>query len=279
MYNLAYILKIRRFEVIQESKLKARNEYQYFCRIPKNLINNSTNKKLLLTIIYLDRRRSYEDWVGLSVHDLIIKNNYKVHRGNQKIITEFKTQLNFLKDNEMIEFESEKLPYILSDHFNVRIVNDFNLQDGYVVLTAHEIDTLLIIPFDTAKVFFLYLYIKSFIFQKPRNKDNEFHCDYKTDNELKPSAFFSDVRKIPFDTGLSNNFVCKCLSEFVNRGLFVKKEVGSYRNQNGERMNVPNIYVENNEWAEEEIKLTLKRYKYMYGTDKFEPLLKRRRKE
>lgn len=241
------------------------------------MLAKEIDKKLLLVLIYLDRRRSYEDWVGLSLNDLISESGYKLYRGNNRIVNQFKSQIQFLIDNNLIKLKN-KIPYYLTEYFAIKIVNDFNLQVGYVILTAYEIDTLLTIPFDAAKVFALYLYMKSFIFQKLRDKDSEFQSDYKTDDELKPSAFFSDVRRIPFETGLSNTFVNKCIQEFVSKGLFIKKEVGSHINSQGERVNVPNIYVENNEWAEEEIELTLKRYKHIYGTDKFEPLLKRKRR-
>ena len=268
--------------IVTNNKYTAYNGY--FCRVPKNFIISSANDKLLLSIVYLDRNRTYENNVGLSFNSLISYFGYSVHRGNNKVTKEFKDKITFLLDNGLVELHTDKFPYKLSEYFSLSVINDFNLQNGYVVLTAHEIDTLLSFPYDTAKVFFLYLYIKSFIYQKNRNSNNQ-NCEadkksnYISGNELKPSAFFSDIRSIAPDTRLSNKFVDKCVDLFIDKGLLIKKEVGSYYNKSGKRVNAPNIYVENNEYAQDEIELALNRLKYSCKTDDFLPMMRKIKKK
>lgn len=245
----------------------------YFTRVSNQFIRangNDIDKKILLTIIYLDRKRSFEDVVGFSLYDLVLSNGYKINRTNTGAVTSFKKIIQFLIDNQMISLDKNIKELKGNNFVNINILDNFDKVDNYTIITANEIDSLLHSKskIEKANLFSVYLYMKSFMF--PRNltdEGNEF-----SDAKEKPIAFWGYIDVMQRDIGVSRETINKCLKEYIKLKLFIRHETGSYiAIENGKQVekNAPNIYVLNNKNAEQEAKWALNKLKQQFNVKEF----------
>jgi len=251
----------------------------YFTRISNNYIrmnDRDLDKKLLLTIICLDRKRNIEDVVGFSLYDLILASGYKINRNTDGSIKQFKKQIEFLVDNGMIKFITPKRSLMGNNYTEVKILKEFDFTENYTILTATEIDQLLLSKIRIAKekLFAIYLYIKSFIYQRNLTEDDTEFSDAKN----KPMSYWGSIDVLIDTIGTCKLTFNKCVNEYIKLGLLKKHETGSYtKNIKGKLkdINAPNIYVLNIGDYQQEIDWTLIKLKNMYGIDEFGEMKKR----
>lgn len=232
-----------------------------------------------MTIIYLDRKRSLEGDVGLSLYDLVTYCGYKIDRTNTGAVTAFKKIIQFLVDNQMIVFDKNIKELKGNNFVGITLLDNFDKVDNYTIITANEIDTLLDSKskIEKSNLFAVYLYMKSFMF--PRNltdEGNEF-----SDAKDKPTAFWGYLDIMQRDLGVSRETLNRCLNEYIKLKLLIKKETGSYITiDNGKQIekNAPNIYVLNNENAEQEIKWTVNKLKQQFHVKEFGEFKRRKTK-
>ena len=259
-----------------------KSENQIFTRVPNVFIYSNPkefNKKIILTYIYLDQNRTLSNVVNYSLYDLIQSNGYVCNGKAVSIIKQFKSSLEFLYDNSMIEFIT---PYKnIKGNFisKIQLLDNFDCCENFTQITKHEIDTLIQNSRnqDRSILFSIYLYIKSFMFQRPLTFDGEEYDNAKD----KPVAFWGTYRTIEEKLGYAKNTITSYLNQFVEIGLLQKYETGSYpiyRNSKQIYINAPNIYVLNNENADQEIQWALDRLKQIHRVDKFSPMINKKNK-
>lgn len=229
-----------------------------------------------MTIIYLDRKRSIEDNVGFSLYDLVIQSGYQINRTKTGAILPFRQQIQFLVDNNMIQFNTPISNFKGNNFASIKILDDFDSVEDYTIITADEIDTLLQskTKIEKANLFAIYLYMKSYIFQRNLTDIGEEFADAPS----KPSAFFKSIDSIMQDTGISKETINRCIKEYIHLRLFKCKQTGSYKTSNDKEKNAPNIYVLDNDKAEQEIEWAVEKLKQMYNVDTFGEFKKRKRK-
>ena len=255
---------------------------EYYTRISNDLIRSKKDdidKKLLLVMIYLDRRRSIEDYVGFSLHDMIHNCGYTPSRNKQGVITMFKKQIEFLIDNGMISMLSPMSEIKGNNYVYAKINDAFDCVEGYTIMTCNETDKLLSSKskIEKSNLFAVYLYMRSFMF--PRATDDNGHdfadaCD-------KPCAFWKTIDNISYDLGIARETINRCINEILKLKLLVRHETGSYKiNENGKYIekNVPNIYVLYDDNASQEIKWAVKKLKEFYNVESFGRFKRRRSK-
>lgn len=241
---------------------------------------NEIDKRILLTLIYLDRKRSLEDTVGFSLYDLVTYFGYKVDRTSTGAVTRFKKLIQFLVDNQMIAFDTSIDNLKGNNYVNVTLLDNFDKVENYTMISANEIDILLNSKskIEKSNLFAIYLYMKSFMFQRNlTDEGNEF-----SDAKDKPTAYWGYIDVMQRDLGVSRETINKCLNEYIKLKLFVKKETGSYKTiENGKEVekNAPNIYVINNDNAQQEIKWAMNKLKQMYHVEVFRDFKRRKAKD
>lgn len=254
----------------------------YFARLSNDLIKSSkqsVDKKLLLTMIYLDRRRSLEDICGLSLYGLATAFGYAASKNSRSSLLSFKNQIISLASNGMIEMLSpiEKLKG--DTCFDIKILDAFDSVDHFTILTAKEIDTLISSKSSIEKdnLFAIYLYMKSFMFPHPLDNEGNLFKDAKD----KPASFRGTIDSIVLNTGTSIATVNSCIEEIVKLKLFKRHETGSYPTiENGKQVerNAPNIYVLNDEDADREIQWSIEKLKTIFKVDSFGKFKRKRKK-
>ena len=246
---------------------------EIFVRIPNSLIrchSKSIKKKIILVYIYLDRHRSLENLVHFSIYNLVRSCGYVANEKTVSTNNDFKLILEFMYDNQMIEFVTPFKDIKGNLLSQIRLLNNFDCVENFTKITLREIDVLMLESnnIDKTILFSLYLYIKSFMINRSLTADGE---EYKNAHE-KPSSFFGTYNSIIDTLGYSKGTITKCLEEYTNIGLLKKHETGSYFiSCNGviKKINAPNIYVINNPNADQEIEWTLEKFKQLYNVDKF----------
>jgi len=245
----------------------------YFAKIPNQFIKSKEfDDKLILTIICLDRRRFYENVSCLSLLKLIESSGYRFSRSPCGSLAQFKNQLQFLIDNEMIEPERDINTLKPDACIDIKVLDNFEVHKDYTIITAKEIDDLLQSPakIDKSKLFAVYLYIKSFM----RNRNLDDNGNEFKDAKDNPSAFWGTISNTVTDVGVAKETVNKCLKEYLKLGLLKRHVVGSYVTKHSEgivRINVPNIYVLNQEGWGQEIERALDKIKTFHNTTSFDP--------
>lgn len=268
------------FKVFNDSK----NKYckvPYFTRIPNIFIQHNIQKDFGINKIFIyvycaiDRNRSYEDTSFVCIKDILDSCQYKATRHKPKIFYEILKCLIFLKENNYIECDFDIYKVNYNDCIKVKIISKtFDAIDNYTMLYGETLDT--ISQWDTKptkeSIISVFLYINSYIFIRPKNKDN---VEIMYNPESKPEAFFRSIEVMSKDLGMSKDTINQCLQYLTSninckKPLLIKREVGSIQpNPKKPPQNVPNIYVLNKEGYEQEIKWAISKMLEIYNVDSF----------
>ena len=255
------------------SKKLNKVDKEIFVRVPNSLIrcnSKDIKKKIILVYIYLDRHRSFENLVNFSIYNIIRSCGYIANEKSMVAINEFKSILEFMYDNQMIEFVTPFKNIKGNLLSQIKLLDNFDIVENFTKITLNEVDTLILesSKIDKSILFSIYLYMKSFMINRPLTIDGE---EYKNAHE-KPSSFFGTYNSIIEALGYSKGTITKCFDEYIKLGLLKKHETGSYFvSFNGviKKINAPNIYVINNDKADKEIQWTLEKFKQLYNVDQF----------
>jgi len=246
---------------------------EVFTRVPNSFIRGHSKdikKRTILVYIYLDTYRNLNNIVNFSLYHLIRSCGYVSNEKTISINNDFKSILEFLYDNQMIEFLTSFVDIKGNSLSQIKLLDNFDCVDNFTKITLNETDTLMSKSqnIDKTILFSIYLYMKSFMINRPLTSDGE---EYKNAYE-RPSSFFGTYNSLINSLGYSKSTIKKCFQEFENIGLLKKYETGSYFvtfNGVSKKINAPNIYVLNNDKSDQEIEWTLDKLKQLYNVDKF----------
>ena len=126
-----------------------------------------------------------------------------------------------------------------------------------------------------------FLYISSYIFIRPRDKNNNEVLHNPKD---KPEAFYKSIESMSKELSMSKDTIIKSIECLISsnsnkRPLLVKREVGSIKSDEDKPpRNVPNIYVLNRNGYEQEIEWAIAKMMEVYNVSSFGELKVKRGK-
>lgn len=226
-----------------------------FYRVPKDC----SDMHEVMIRFCLDRHRDLDDNTSICIQQICKECGYSSKsRSIKRFPLVVKEKLSDLLKQGVIEQTFGKSPN-LSDFGNMmsfHLSDDFSPCEGYILLPIIAFETISSYKWQMSKTIplQLYLYMRSYIYDN--NKDD------------KPYGFFQDLRITAEVTGISRKRIDKCLQVFIDKGLFVKVEVGSHKNNNN-IANAPNLYLLPDENIEKNERELIKMMKEKYNVEEF----------
>lgn len=256
---------------------------EYFTRIPNSFIQVDIKKKyhlhriFYLVYILIDKHRSYEDQSYIVISEIFNLCKYKQTKHKPKIFFEIIKCLLFLHESNMInitsDFDIHSVGYNECIQMDI-IPENFDATDRFGKITSSQLDFIMMNESSINKenILMAFLYINSYIFIRPKNKDNG---ETMYNPESKPEAFWRSMETMAKELAMSKDTLNQCIqcltSSFGDKKpLLIKREVGSIQpNPKKPPQNVPNIYVLNKEGYEQEIKWAISKMLEIYNVDSF----------
>ena len=261
-----------------ENKLK-----EYFTRVPNSFIQVDIKKKyhlhriFYLIYILIDKHRSYEDQSYIVISEIFNLCKYKQTKHKPKIFFEIIKCLLFLHESNMInitsDFDIHSVGYNECIQMDI-IPENFDATDKFSKITSSQLDFIMMSESSINKenILMVFLYINSYIFIRPKNKNNE---ETISDSKSKPEAFFRSMESMAKELAISKDTLNQCIqcltsSSENQKPLLIKREVGSIQpDPKKPPQNVPNIYVLNKEGYEQEIEWAILKMLEVYNVDSF----------
>ena len=202
---------------------------------------------------------------------------YKLGKNKPKVFYEIIKCLLFLNESNMIRITSNFDIYAVgyTDCIQMDIISsNFDATDKFSKITSSQLDFIMMSESSINKenILMAFLYINSYIFIRPKNKNNE---EIISDPKSKPEAFFRSMETMAKELAMSKDTLNQCLQYLTSNinnkePLLIKREVGSiHPNPKKPPQNVPNIYVLNKEGYEQEIKWAISKMLEIYNVDSF----------
>lgn len=256
---------------------------EYFTRVPNSFIQVDIKKKyhlhriFYLVYILIDKHRSYEDQSYIVISEIFNLCKYKQTKHKPKIFFEIIKCLLFLHESNMInitsDFDIHSVGYNECIQMDI-IPENFDATDRFGKITSSQLDFIMMNESSINKenILMAFLYINSYIFIRPKNKDNG---ETMYNPESKPEAFWRSMETMAKELAMSKDTLNQCIqcltSSFGDKKpLLIKREVGSIQpNPKKPPQNVPNIYVLNKEGYEQEIKWAISKMLEIYNVDSF----------
>lgn len=256
---------------------------EYFTRVPNSFIQVDIKKKyhlhriFYLVYILIDKHRSYEDQSYIVISEIFNLCKYKQTKHKPKIFFEIIKCLLFLHESNMInitsDFDIHSVGYNECIQMDI-IPENFDATDRFGKITSSQLDFIMMNESSVNKenILMAFLYINSYIFIRPKNKDNG---ETMYNPESKPEAFWRSMETMTKELAMSKDTLNQCIqcltSSFGDKKpLLIKREVGSIQpNPKKPPQNVPNIYVLNKEGYEQEIKWAISKMLEIYNVDSF----------
>lgn len=256
---------------------------EYFTRIPNSFIQVDIKKKyhlhriFYLVYILIDKHRSYEDQSYIVISEIFNLCKYKQTKHKPKIFFEIIKCLLFLHESNMInitsDFDIHSVGYNECIQMDI-IPENFDATDRFGKITSSQLDFIMMNESSINKenILMAFLYINSYIFIRPKNKDNG---ETMYNPESKPEVFWRSMETMAKELAMSKDTLNQCIqcltSSFGDKKpLLIKREVGSIQpNPKKPPQNVPNIYVLNKEGYEQEIKWAISKMLEIYNVDSF----------
>lgn len=256
---------------------------EYFTRVPNSFIQVDIKKKyhlhriFYLIYILIDKHRSYEDQSYIVISEIFNLCKYKQTKHKPKIFFEIIKCLLFLHESNMInitsDFDIHSVGYNECIQMDI-IPENFDATDKFSKITSSQLDFIMMSESSINKenILMVFLYINSYIFIRPKNKNNE---ETISDPKSKPEAFFRSMESMAKELAISKDTLNQCIqcltSSSENRKpLLIKREVGSIQpDPKKPPQNVPNIYVLNKEGYEQEIEWAILKMLEVYNVDSF----------
>ena len=178
-------------------------------------------------------------------------------------------------NNKMIEVQQDLDTLGYDTGIEIKIIpENFDAADKFSKITSSQLDFIMMNESSINKenILMAFLYINSYIFIRPKNKDDE---DVMYNPESKPEAFWRSIESMSKELSMSKDTINQCIqcltSSIGNKEpLLIKKEVGSIKpDPKKPPQNVPNIYVLNKEGYEQEIEWAIAKMLEIYNVDSF----------
>ena len=256
---------------------------EYFTRVPNSFIQVDIKKKyhlhriFYLIYILIDKHRSYEDQSYIVISEIFNLCKYKQTKHKPKIFFEIIKCLLFLHESNMInitsDFDIHSIGYNECIQMDI-IPENFDATDKFAKITSSQLDFIMMSESSINKenILMAFLYINSYIFIRPKNKNNE---ETISNPKSKPEAFFRSMESMAKELAISKDTLNQCIqcltsSSENQKPLLIKKEVGSIQpDPKKPPQNVPNIYVLNKEGYEQEIEWAILKMLEVYNVDSF----------
>lgn len=256
---------------------------EYFARVPNSFIQVDIKKKyhlhriFYLIYILIDKHRSYEDQSYIVISEIFNLCKYKQTKHKPKIFFEIIKCLLFLHESNMINITSDFDIYNVGYNECIQmdiISENFDATDKFSKITSSQLDFIMMSESSINKenILMAFLYINSYIFIRPKNKNNE---EIISDPKSKPEAFFRSMESMAKELAISKDTLNQCIqcltfSSENQKPLLIKREVGSIQpDPKKPPQNVPNIYVLNKEGYEQEIEWAILKMLEVYNVDSF----------
>lgn len=256
---------------------------EYFTRVPNSFIQVDIKKKyhlhriFYLIYILIDKHRSYEDQSYIVISEIFNLCKYKQTKHKPKIFFEIIKCLLFLHESNMInitsDFDIHSVGYNECIQMDI-IPENFDATDKFSKITSSQLDFIMMSESSINKenILMVFLYINSYIFIRPKNKNNE---ETISNPKSKPEAFFRSMESMAKELAISKDTLNQCIqcltsSSENQKPLLIKREVGSIQpDPKKPPQNVPNIYVLNKEGYEQEIEWAILKMLEVYNVDSF----------
>ena len=256
---------------------------EYFTRVPNSFIQVDIKKKyhlhriFYLIYILIDKHRSYEDQSYIVISEIFNLCKYKQTKHKPKIFFEIIKCLLFLHESNMINITSDFDIYNVGYNECIQmdiIPENFDATDKFSKITSSQLDFIMMSESSINKenILMAFLYINSYIFIRPKNKNNE---EIISNPKSKPEAFFRSMESMSKELAISKDTLNQCIQCLTSstedkQPLLIKREVGSIQpNPKKPPQNVPNIYVLNKEGYEQEIEWAISKMLEIYDVDSF----------
>lgn len=254
-----------------------------FTRVPNSFIQVDIKKKyhlhriFYLIYILIDKHRSYEDQSYIVISEIFNLCKYKQTKHKPKIFFEIIKCLLFLHESNMInitsDFDIHSVGYNECIQMDI-IPENFDATDKFSKITSSQLDFIMMSESSINKenILMAFLYINSYIFIRPKNKNNE---ETISNPKSKPEAFFRSMESMAKELAISKDTLNQCIqcltsSSENQKPLLIKREVGSIQpDPKKPPQNVPNIYVLNKEGYEQEIEWAILKMLEVYNVDSF----------
>lgn len=283
-FNLGIAFQFDFDDIVPISNPYVENKHkEYFTRVPNSFIQVDIKKKyhlhriFYLIYILIDKHRSYEDQSYIVISEIFNLCKYKQTKHKPKIFFEIIKCLLFLHESNMInitsDFDIHSIGYNECIQMDI-IPENFDATDKFAKITSSQLDFIMMSESSINKenILMAFLYINSYIFIRPKNKNNE---ETISNPKSKPEAFFRSMESMAKELAISKDTLNQCIqcltsSSENQKPLLIKKEVGSIQpDPKKPPQNVPNIYVLNKEGYEQEIEWAILKMLEVYNVDSF----------
>ena len=253
----------------------------YFTRFPNNYIQGNiktkfgVSRKFYITYILIDKYRSYEDYSWLTIRKVLEFYGYKTTKHKPKAFHEILDVLEYMINNSMIQVKQDLDSIGYDTGIEIKIIpENFDATDKFSKITSSQLDFIMMSESSINKenILMAFLYINSYIFIRPKNKNNE---EIISNPKSKPEAFFRSMESMSKELAISKDTLNQCIQCLTSstedkQPLLIKREVGSTQpNPKKPPQNVPNIYVLNKEGYEQEIEWAISKMLEIYDVDSF----------
>ena len=236
---------------------------------------------IFIVYILIDKHRSYEDKSYIVISEIFDLCGYKLGKNKPKVFYEIIKCLLFLNESNMIRITSNFDIYAVryTDCIQMDIISsNFDATDKFSKITSSQLDFIMMSESSINKenILMAFLYINSYIFIRPKNKNNE---EIISDPKSKPEAFFRSMESMAKELAISKDTLNQCIQCLISssenqKPLLIKREVGSIQpDPKKPPQNVPNIYVLNKEGYEQEIEWAILKMLEVYNVDSFGELI------
>lgn len=283
-FNLGIAFQFDFDDIVPISNPYVENKHkEYFTRVPNSFIQVDIKKKyhlhriFYLIYILIDKHRSYEDQSYIVISEIFNLCKYKQTKHKPKIFFEIIKCLLFLHESNMInitsDFDIHSVGYNECIQMDI-IPENFDATDKFSKITSSQLDFIMMSESSINKenILMAFLYINSYIFIRPKNKNNE---ETISNPKSKPEAFFRSMESMAKELAISKDTLNQCIqcltsSSENQKPLLIKREVGSIQpDPKKPPQNVPNIYVLNKEGYEQEIEWAILKMLEVYNVDSF----------
>ena len=264
-----------------KEELLLQQKTEYFTRFPNDYIQGNiktkygVSRKFYITYILIDKYRSYEDYSWITLRKVLNFYGYKTHKRRPKAVQEILDVLEYMINNKMIEVQQDLDSITYDTGIEIKIIpENFDAVDKFSKITSSQLDFIMMNESSINKenILMAFLYINSYIFVRPKNKDNE---EIMYNPETKPEAFWRSIESMSKELSMSKDTINQCIQCLTSsigdkEPLLIKKEVGSVQpDPKKPPQNVPNIYVLNKEGYEQEIEWAIVKMLEIYNVDSF----------
>ena len=187
-------------------------------------------------------------------------------------------------NNKMIEVKQDLDSIGYDTGIEVKVIpENFDASDKFCKITSSQLDYIMTDESSINKenILIAFLYISSYIFIRPRDKNNNEVLHNPKD---KPEAFYKSIESMSKELSMSKDTIIKSIECLISsnsnkKPLLVKREVGSIKSDEDKTpRNVPNIYVLNRNGYEQEIEWAIAKMMEVYNVSSFGELKVKRGK-